>query len=98
MNKILIFFLEQIITVNFLLLVLLLVIVWIVYYFISKAKNKRKLLKYISVRDEIKNIEFNDRFKQVEIILFDISKNELLNLGEDIYSIGSRCIKDMKIN
>jgi len=67
------------------------------YYYYSKSKNKRNLLKYLSEKEEIKDIEFNDRFKQVRIILFDISKNELLNLGEDIYSIGSRSIKDIKI-
>ena len=84
-------------TVNFLLLIFTVVISWGVYYFLEKAKNKRKLLKYLSEREEIKDIKFNDRFKQVRIVLFDISKNELLNFAKDVYSIDSSSIKDMKI-
>ena len=79
------------------LLIFAFVITWVVYHFLSKSKNKRKLLKYSSRLKEIKDIEFNDRFKQVRIVLFDISKKELLNLAEDIYSIGYRSIKGMKI-
>jgi len=84
-------------TSKFLIIFLIFIIAFVVYNVLSKEKNKRKLLKYLSSLKEIKDIEFNERHKQLRIILFDISKKELLKLAENIYSIGSRSIKDMKI-